>query len=357
MTNNATQTTSPAIAVYGATGHTGAYVLTELRRRGITPILVGRNEKRLRAAAANAGHPNARIRLADLDNPAELTTAFADVDVVISTLPAYVRFGEPVLAAAIAAGAHYTDTSGEQLFLHTVFERYGAPADAAGVTIISGVTNSNLPGDLLGHLAARRVSGAAEIVMSLVTRGEGAGSRGSAETVLAGLEWFRSGGWHYEDGALRTGPTDRYSQMRFPGDSVPTAVAKFQQPPVLTLPRHTEVSYVAGVVDADMLSQLAGFTPEVLDALPEPSTDLRYEFVLDAVGSDGGAVRAVLDGPDAYRDTAIMAVEAAVRLASGDIKTGALAPAEAFGPEEFLNALAPLGITWRIASATPADRP
>ncbi|MFD4295480.1 saccharopine dehydrogenase NADP-binding domain-containing protein [Rhodococcus sp. NPDC058532] len=338
----------PTIAVYGATGHTGGYVLHELRRRSLTPILVGRNATRLQVAAAAAGLPDAEIRLANLDDPATLTTALTDADVVISTLPAYVAFGEPVLAAAIAAGAHYTDTSGEQLFLRKVFDEYGPRAEAASVTILGGITNSNLPGDLLGHLAAREVAAPAEVVMSLVTRGEGGGSRGSAETVLAGLDWFRSGGWHFADGALRTGPIDRHALMTFPGDADPTVVAKFQQPPVLTIPRHTDVSFVAGVVEADMLAQLAGFTPELLDALPEPSTDLRYELVLDAIGADGTAVRGVLTGPDAYRDTAIMAVEAATRLATDDLKPGALAPAEAFDPTEFLNSLAGHDITWQI---------
>ncbi|WP_018349916.1 saccharopine dehydrogenase NADP-binding domain-containing protein [Longispora albida] len=353
MTNTAAHTNhrKPAIAVYGATGYTGGYALAELRRRGLTPILVGRDEERLRKAAAAAGFPEAEIRIAGLDDPAALLAAFREVDVVISTLPAYVTLGEPVLAAAIAAGAHYTDTSGEQLFLSKALDEYGPRAEAAGVTVVSGVTNSNLPGDLLGHLAARQVPGPAEIVMSLVTRGSGSGSRGSAETVLAGMDWFRAGGWHYEDGELRTGPSDRYPLMTFPGNAEPTAVAKFQQPPVLTIPRHTEVSYVAGVVEATMLAQLAGFTPDVLDLLPEPSPGLSYDLVLDANGADGTTVRAVLSGPDAYRDTAIMAVEAAVRLAAGGTRAGSLAPAEAFDPAEFLDALRFHGMTWQITSA------
>lgn len=348
MTNTEQSPQRSTIALYGATGHTGGYVLAELHRRGITPILVGRNAERLRAAADAAGVPDAAIRLADLDDHAALVSAFADADVVISTLPAYVTLGEPVLAAAIAAGAHYTDTSGEQLFLKKVFDEYGKRAEDAGVTVVSGVTNSNLPGDLLGHLASRRVAAPAEIVLSLVNRGEGGGSRGSAETVLAGLDWFRAGGWHYEDGELRTGPSHRHPTMTFPGDTEPTKVSKFQQPPVLTIPRHSDVSYVAGLLDAEMLSQLSGFTPEVLDLLPEPGTELRYDLVLDAVGADGTRVRGVVSGPDAYRDTAVMAVEAAVRLTDGTAKAGALAAAEAFDAEDFLTSLAPLGITWRL---------
>ncbi|NNH73498.1 NAD(P)H-binding protein [Nocardia uniformis] len=338
----------PTIALYGANGHTGGYVLAELNRRGLTPILVGRNAERLRAAADRAGLPRAEIRIADVTDDAALVRAFTGADVVISSLPAYVDLGEPVLAAAIEAGAHYTDMAGEQLFLKKVFDAYGTRAESAGVTVVSGITDSNLPGDLLGYLTARRVNRPAEMVISHLSRSGGNGSRGSAKTVLASLDWFSSGGWHYEHGEFRTGP-GRTTEMTFPGDPAPTEVAKFPQPPVLTIPRHSEVSYVAGALDTGILSLLSGFTYEALDSMPdEPSSDLRYDLVVDAIGADGEGVRGVVSGVDSYRDSALMAVEVAARLADGEAKSGALAVAEAFDAEDMLNSLERHGITWRI---------
>ncbi|CAM4513609.1 saccharopine dehydrogenase NADP-binding domain-containing protein [Nocardia ninae] len=341
--------TTKTIAVYGATGITGGYVLTELCRRGVTPILVGRDAARIQAAAAAADLPDAQIRVADLTDHDALVTAFTGADVVISSLPAYVTHGPAVLAAAIDAGAHYTDMSGEQLFLKQVFDEFGPRAEAAGVTLISGVTDSNLPGDLLGYLATRRVAGPAEVVLSHLSKSGGNGSKGSAKTVLASLDWFRSGGWNYADGELRTGATARHAEMTFPGDTQPTAVAKFPQPPVLTIPRHSDVSYVEGVLATSILDTLSGFTEEVIDTLPDaPSANLHYDLVVDAFGTDGRTVRGVVSGVHSYRDSALMAVEVAVRLADGTAKPGALAVAEAFDPAEFLDTLAPFGITWRI---------
>lgn len=344
-----TTSSTATIAIYGATGHTGSYLLAELHRRGITPILVGRNADRLRAAAKSAGLTNADIRVADLADHTALVRAFTGADVVISSLPAYVDHGPAVLAAAIDAGAHYTDVSGEQLFLRRVFEEFGPRAEAAGVTLLSGVTDSNLPGDLLGYLTTRRVAGPAEVVLSHLSKSSGHGSKGSAKTVFASLDWFRSGGWHYADGEWKTGTAARHSEMDFPGDSAPTAVAKFPQPPVLTIPRHSDVSYVEGVLATRILDTLSGFTAELIESMPdEPSSDLRYDLVVDAFGTDGAVVRGVVSGVDSYRDSAIMAVEAAVRLAQGGTKPGALAAAEAFDAAEFLDALAPFDITWRI---------
>ncbi|MBF6299784.1 saccharopine dehydrogenase NADP-binding domain-containing protein [Nocardia amamiensis] len=352
MTSTEATASAPTIAVYGATGHTGGYLLTELRRRGLTPILVGRDADRIRAAATAAGLPDAEVRVADLTDPAGLVAAFTGADVVISSLPAYVNHGAAVLAAAIDAGAHYTDMSGEQLFLKRVFDEFGPRAAAAGVTVVSGITDSNVPGDLLAYLTSRRVAGPADVVLSHLSKSGGNGSKGSAKTVFASLDWFRGGGWHYADGELRTGAAARQDKLTFPGDTEPTAVAKFPQPPVLTIPRHSDVSYVEGVLATAILDTLAGFTAEIIDTLPdEPSSDLRYDLVVDASGTDGRVVRGVVSGVDSYRDSALMAVETAVRLAAGGAAPGALAPAEAFDAADFLDGLAPFGITWRIEEA------
>ncbi|MEU8897777.1 saccharopine dehydrogenase NADP-binding domain-containing protein [Nocardia sp. NPDC048505] len=347
-----TNPNSPAtIAIYGANGVTGGYMLTDLRRRGLTPILVGRDATRLRAAADAAGLRDADIRVADLTDRDALVTAFTGADVVISSLPAYVDNGEAVLAAAIDARAHYADVSGEQLFLRTVFDDYDARAQAAGVTVISGITDSNLSGDLLAHLTSRRVQGPAEIEISHLSKSGGNGSKGSAKTVFASLDWFSNGGWHYADGEFHTGATAKRSEMVFPGDTEPTPVAKFPQPPVLSIPRHSEVSFVEGVVATRILATLSGFTAELIESLPDaPSEDLRYDLVVDAYGVDGAKVRGVVSGLHSYRDSALMAVETAVRLAGGGTRPGALAPAEAFDPAGFLDALAEHGITWRLES-------
>ncbi|WP_280418275.1 saccharopine dehydrogenase NADP-binding domain-containing protein [Nocardia carnea] len=337
------------IAVYGATGHTGGHLTAELVRQGADRILVGRDSDRLRTLARDT---RSERRIATLDDHEALVAAFTGVDAVISSLPAYVERGAPVLRAAIAAGAHYVDLSGEQLWLKRAFDEFGTAARRAGVAAIPGITDSNLPGDLLANLAVRQVDGPADIVISHRTRSGGEGSRGSARTLLASLDWFRSGGWHYQDEGLRRGPLDRYTTMLFPGDTEETAVTKFPQPPVLTIPRHTPVRFVSGVLDVNIHAAVGGVTPDLVDTLPEgpsPTADMRYDLVVDAIGADGATVRAVLSGVDSYRDSALMAVAAATTLVDTEsVRPGVLAAAEAFAPREFLDALAPHGITWRI---------
>ena len=340
------------IAVYGATGHTGSHLTAELVRRGADRVLVGRDIDRLRSIARDT---RSEMRIATLGDHEALVAAFTGADAVISSLPAYVDHGAPVLAAAIAAGAHYVDLSGEQLWLKRAFGEFGTAAREAGVAVVPGITDSNLPGDLLADLAARRVDGPADIVISHRTRSGGEGSRGSARTLLASLDWFRSGGWHYQDEGLHRGPLDRHTTMVFPGDTEETAVTKFPQPPVLTIPRHTPVRFVSGVLDVNIHAAVGGMTSDIVDTLPEvPSVtaDMRYDLVVDAIGADGVGVRAILSGIDSYRDSALMAVAAATALVEDEtVHPGVLAAAEAFTPREFLDALAPHGIAWRIEEA------
>ncbi|MEV6429900.1 hypothetical protein [Nocardia sp. NPDC051463] len=55
-----------------------------------------------------------------------------------------------------------------------------------------------------------------------------------------------------------------------------------------------------------------------------------------------------MSGGHTYRDSALMAVAAALRLAGGSAEPGALTAAEAFDATDFLDARTPFGITWRI---------
>ena len=59
------------VAVYGATGHTGRFVVAELARRGLRAIRIGRDAARL----AEDGGDTALARVAAIDDPAALDAA------------------------------------------------------------------------------------------------------------------------------------------------------------------------------------------------------------------------------------------------------------------------------------------
>ncbi|KAF0846504.1 saccharopine dehydrogenase NADP-binding domain-containing protein [Nocardia caishijiensis] len=328
------------IAVYGASGHVGRFVVAELGRRGIETVVVGRDAERVKDFDVPA-------RVAAADDESALVAAFAGVDVVISTLPDYTGTGEGVLRAAVTAGASYVDVAGEQLFVRKVFDEYGPLAEAAGVTLAPAITEAGVFGDLLAHLGARRLGGADEIVLSHVAAPGGEGSRGSMRTVLRNLDVFASGGLSWSDGEFHTGPQPRRDTLLLPGATDPIVVRKFPQPSVVTIPRHTAVGAVEGVLAKEIFDVVGTVTEADVARAPEqPSAPAAYSMVVD-IHRDGKTLRGIGTGPDAYRNSAQLAVLAAIRIGAG-AQPGAHAPAELFDPIEFLDALGEFGMTWTL---------
>jgi short subunit dehydrogenase-like uncharacterized protein len=84
----------------------------------------------------------------------------------------------------------------------------------------------------------------------------------------------------------------------------------------------------------------------VLDEEARRST--RWLMLVEATDDAGRRARGWVTGPDAYGLTAVIAVEGAHRLVTGGAPAGARTPAQAFDAADFLDALAPHGVTWRV---------
>lgn len=113
---------SGRIVLFGATGYTGQLTARALVAAGATPLLAGRSADRLQRLAAELG--GLEHAVADVARPATLRGLLARGDVLVSTVGPFVRWGEPALRAAVDAGAHYLDSTGEPPFIQSVFERY-----------------------------------------------------------------------------------------------------------------------------------------------------------------------------------------------------------------------------------------
>jgi short subunit dehydrogenase-like uncharacterized protein len=106
----------------------------EARRLGLDPILGGRNRATLERMAEAVGAPE--LRVADATHPTSLAPLMDGIGCVVNCAGPFVRLGEPVLRAAIEAGAHYLDTTGEQLWMARMMDLLSADAERNGVTAI-----------------------------------------------------------------------------------------------------------------------------------------------------------------------------------------------------------------------------
>lgn len=132
--------------IYGATGWTGALVARALEQRGMPFILAGRDERQLERLRRSM-RTQPEVRVAALDDARALAAALSGARVVVSCVGPYLELGGPVLDAALRAGCHYFDASGEHGFLREAYDRYDGPARARGLTFCPGFAAKGALGD------------------------------------------------------------------------------------------------------------------------------------------------------------------------------------------------------------------
>jgi hypothetical protein len=329
---------SKTLAVYGATGHTGAFVVTEARRRGLSVVAVGRDISSVPAGVT--------ARTAAIDDPVALDRAFADCAVVINCAGPFLDTAAPIVEAALRAGSAYLDVTAEQASALSTFEQFDERARAAGVAVIP---------------AAGFYGGLADLLASALI-----GSRSVDEmTVAVALDH-----WWPTKGTRTTGERNRAPRVVIKhGNLVPMAtpatktewtfesphgVQTMEETPlseIITISRHLHVrnlSAYLNVASLDELRNAATPVPAAVDAHGRSA----QQFVMEVVARDGAhSNRAVARGQDIYAVTAPLVVEAAARMLQPSFhRSGALALGEAFDAEDFLRSFKPEHMTFELSA-------
>lgn len=361
------------IALYGATGYTGRLVAAELAAAKADFVLSGRNRGKLESLAEELDG-NVAVQAAALDDDVALRSFLADCAAVIDCAGPFIRHGEPVLRAAVETETHYLDTTGEQAYMQMAFDRYGPEADAAGVAVIPAMGFDYVPGDMLASLTARGMGELDEIALSYTWRGfqPSHGTARSALEILSGedVEW-RNLKWQPTSGGLGRGsfefpePIGRERMIRYPSGeqiTVPRHVATRNVRTTMNAAAFGPPGMAAGVQLLGRPLGLALRTPlkrllyAAISRLPEgPTPDqraaMRFTIVCDAT-RDEERSRGVISGRDVYGLTAAVVTKGALIAAGrGFSAAGALAPSQAFDPEDFLAALDEFELRWQV------DRP
>jgi short subunit dehydrogenase-like uncharacterized protein len=333
------------LALLGATGYTGGLALELARTAGFPVRLVGRRVGALAAIARD----REEVRVADARDSAALREAFEGARVVVSTAGPFLELGEAPIRAAIAAGAHYVDSSAEQAFTRLVYDTHGEAAREHGVTLLPSFGFDFVPGDLAAHIAAEGVEPADEIVVAYSVRRfrPSAGSRRTLGRVLQQEQVAFENGVHV---VSSFGATTR--RVRFP-DGEHTVVEWGGTEP-LTVPRHTHVRNVRSYLRAPKAAARSAALGRLLAPVVRASgaigrgpgnagrSKARWAVVAEARGTSRRR-RVTLVGNDVYGLTARLLVTAAEALLAGEIaEAGALAAAQAFDARALVSRLEPL---------------
>lgn len=361
------------IVLFGATGYTGGLTAREMVRRGMTPVLAARNAERLAALAGELG--GLEMQTADVGDPASVRALVERGDVLVSTVGPFLRWGEPALEAAIGAGAHYLDSTGEGAFIRRVFERYGPRAERADVGLLTAMGYDWVPGNLAGALAlrdagpeARRVELAYFTTGSAMTSGMSGGTRASAAGVALEPGYTFAGGRVVtERGARRVkqfevmrgrnrpavsvGSSEQFTLPRLRPEllGVDTYLGWFG-PASRPLQAFSAVGSVITLVPG-VKAGMQGLTGRLVKgstggpdaAARAPTGSLIIARVFDAGERELTAVR--LEGPNAYDLTAgFLAWGAETALAGGLQGAGAMGPVDGFGLDALEAAAASYGL-------------
>lgn len=333
--------TAAAVVVYGATGHTGRFIVAELRRRGFTPVASGRNAARLEALAAEWG--DVEVRPAGVDDPAALDLALAGAAAVINCAGPFAVTGGPVVEAALRAGIPYVDVAAEIEANVAMFADHTEAALGSGTPVVPAMAFYGGLGDLLVSAAMgdRTAAESVDVAYGLSSWRPTAGTREAGQ-----VSHDRRAGRRvrFTDGALRYHRDEvAQGEWLFPEPLGRRAVIEeFTMADVVTVPSHLKVPEVRTHMSVEAAGDLAGEdtpAPEAVDALGRSD----QTFVVDVVvRADGVEHRATARGQDIYAVTAPLAVEAVARILTGRTRTTGVASAGAmFDAADFLRALAP----------------
>ena len=146
------------VVVFGATGVTGRRVAAYLAERAAESdfrwAAAARDAVKAEAVLAEEGVTAPEVVIADLSDPDSLAAMAARARVVLNLVGPYTLYGEPVIEACVAGGAHYADLTGEIQFVRRMNAAYDARAVEAGVKIVEVCGFEALPPDVAVLLAA-----------------------------------------------------------------------------------------------------------------------------------------------------------------------------------------------------------
>ncbi|WP_374284877.1 trans-acting enoyl reductase family protein [Novosphingobium sp.] len=182
------------IVVYGATGYTGRlvaeYLAHHYQGKGPKWAMAGRSAAKLAQVRDLIGAPaDTPLAVANSDDPASMRALAESTRVVVTTVGPYQLYGEPLLAACVAAGTDYADLCGEPVWMRQMADKYHAAAQASGARIAFSSGFDSIPFDLgvlmLQQEAKARFGAPAPRVKGRVRAMQGKFSGGTAASLTA----------------------------------------------------------------------------------------------------------------------------------------------------------------------------
>ncbi len=322
-----------SIAVYGAYGHTGKFIVSQLLDQGFNPTLCGRDNEKLLSYSHQ--YPKLETKVADISQPESLDNAFSGSDIIINCAGPYLDTSEPIIQSALRHSKHYIDLSAEQKAVLDIFEKFSDQAKQSNTIIIPAAAFYGGLGDLLSTALTDGWNEIEDI------------------NIYIGLD-----SWHPTKGTRLTGQRNHYERFVFANGQLQSLQAgepikwDFPKPidtkemiavplsEIITISRHLNVKNINTYISLNSIEDIRNVkTPE-----PKPIDEKKrssQHFCMEVVALNGNKKRKIsAQGRDIYAVTAPLVVEAIKRIIEGNIKRkGVTTLGEIFHASDFLNSL------------------
>jgi short subunit dehydrogenase-like uncharacterized protein len=169
------------LVIYGATGYTGELIAREAVRRGLRPVLAGRNEATVAAFAQELG---CEYRIASLEDPGALDRALQGATATLHCAGPFSATSAPMVAACLRQRSHYLDITGEIDVLEAVHARDPA-ARQAGIVLCPATGFDVVPTDCVAARLRQELPDATYLALGFAARGRP--SRGTLKTSIENL--------------------------------------------------------------------------------------------------------------------------------------------------------------------------
>ena len=321
-----------SIAIYGAYGHTGKFIVAELSRQGYSLILSGRDEEKLQLLKLQ--YPDSIVKATDITDPKMLDNAFYGAAIIINCAGPFLDTAKPLIGSALRLGIHYIDLSAEQKAVLDVFEQFSVLTKDK-ILIIPAVAFYGGLGDLLSTSLTQDWKEIDEI------------------NIYIGLD-----SWHPTKGTRLTGDRNHYKRLTFkdkrlqemePKPSVKwdfknvigiQEVVTLPLSEIITISSHLNVNNINTYLSQNSLDDLRNTdTPEPLPT--DEKNRSSQQFCVEVVATKGKTQRAITAfGQDIYAVTAPLVVETINRILSGKVKNkGVTTIGKLFDATDFLKSL------------------
>jgi short subunit dehydrogenase-like uncharacterized protein len=317
-------------------------------------VLAGRNGESLQRLSREFDDEYPTV-VARHDDPEALARVAGSGRALISTAGPFGEIGALTVAAAVAEGRHYFDSTGEVDFMEQTYRRHDRVAREKELVVMNACAFEYVIGDCLTEIALQDHPDARELRVAYWMPDKTA-TRGTAKSALRILSGkagraVQARGVKIDFPApvgekwavTYAGGETEFLRRRHPEVSVSTLM---DMPPAVARTARALPGLVLG------FGPVQAMLDSRLSRLPEGPDDEKRKaqewLILVEVDPGRGPRRGIQGrGIDPYGITGEILARVAGRVLRGEHRaTGVVSPAQAFDPQELLGSLSDLGVSW-----------